>query len=56
VQDALARVPDLSPKQKLALRNTLMQMTRDISFIRLIADSARGPWTEAAVRGDEPPR
>jgi hypothetical protein len=53
VQDAIARVPDLSPRQKLALRNVLMAMTRDISFIRMIADSARGPWTEAAVRGDD---
>jgi len=53
IDDALARVPDLSPKQRLALRNTLMAMTRDISFIRLIADSARGPWSEAAVRGDD---
>jgi hypothetical protein len=54
VQDALARVPDLSPKQRLALRNTLMTMTRDISFVRMIADQTRGPWSEAAVRGDEP--
>jgi hypothetical protein len=28
VQDAIAKIPDLSPRQKLALRNTLMAMTR----------------------------
>ena len=54
VQDALARVADLSPRQRNALRNVLMQMTRDISFVRMIADQTRGPWSEAAVRGDEP--
>ena len=54
VQDAIARVPDLSPRQRNALRNVMMGMTRDTSFIRLIADAARGPWSAAAVRGDEP--
>jgi len=28
-------------------------LCRDISFIRMIADQARGPWSEAAVRSDE---
>jgi hypothetical protein len=55
VQDAIAKIPDLSPRQKLALRNTLMAMCRDISFIRMLADSAKaaGPWSEAAVQGTD---
>jgi hypothetical protein len=55
VQDAIARVPDLSPKQRLALRNVLMSMTRDVSFARMVLDQAKakGPWSEAAVRGDD---
>src|SRR6516162_5016659 len=36
VQDAIARVAGLSPRQRLALRNELMQMTRDIGFIKCI--------------------
>jgi hypothetical protein len=52
VQDAIARIPDLSPKQKLALRNVLMGMTRDVSFARMVLDQAKakGPWSEAAVQ------
>jgi len=51
IQDAIARVPDLSPKQKLALRNTLTTMLRDISFIRMLAEAAHmhGPWSQAAM-------
>jgi hypothetical protein len=51
VQDAIAKIPDLSPRQKLALCNTLMAMTRDISFIRLIHDQARhlGPYSDQAA-------
>ena len=59
MQDAIARVPDLSPRQRLALRNTVMAMTRDISFIKLIHDQTRGPWSAAVVWGDDgawPPR
>jgi hypothetical protein len=59
VADAIARVPDLSPRQRLALRNVMMSMTRDIGFIRLIDEQTHGPWSEAAVRGDDggwPPR
>jgi len=53
IDDAIAKVPDLSPKQRNALRNLMMGMTRDISFIKLVADSARGPWSDQAVRQDE---
>jgi hypothetical protein len=55
---ALDRVKGLGPKQRLALHNEILRMLRDIEVIRLVAHSARGPWSEAAVRGDEgwPPR
>jgi hypothetical protein len=51
VQDAIAKVPDLSPRQRLALRNTFMTLCGDISFIRMIADQAHhlGPHSEAAA-------
>jgi hypothetical protein len=57
VQDSIAKVPDLSPRQKLALRNTLMAMCRDISFIKLVHEQAHhlGPYSDqaAGVRQDE---
>jgi hypothetical protein len=55
VQDAIARVADLSPKQRLALRNELMRTTRDICFVRLIAQQTRGPYSEAAVQDEGRP-
>jgi hypothetical protein len=57
VQDAIAKIPDLSPRQKLALRNTLMAMCRDISFIKLIAEQAHhlGPYSAAAVQDEGRP-
>jgi hypothetical protein len=57
VQDAIAKIPDLSPRQKLALRNVLMQMTRDVSFIKLVHDQAQhlGPYSEAAVQDEGRP-
>jgi hypothetical protein len=55
VRDAIARVPDLSPRQRNALRNVMMTLTRDLSFIRLINEAAHhGPWSEAVARGDKP--
>jgi len=33
--------------------NAMVTMTRDISFIKMVADSARGPSSDAAVRSDE---
>jgi hypothetical protein len=49
ITDAIARVAGLSPRQRLALRNELMRMTRDIGFLKLIHESARGPWTGAVL-------
>ena len=51
---ALDRVKGLGPKQRLALHNEMLRMLRDIEVIRLVAHSVRGPYSEAAVRGDEP--
>jgi len=48
------RVKGLGPKQRLALHNEMLRMLRDIEVIRLVAHSVRGPYSEAAVRGDEP--
>ena len=55
---ALDRVKGLGPKQRLALHNEMLRMLRDIEVTRLVAHSARGPWSEAAVRADDgwPPR
>jgi hypothetical protein len=55
IQDAIAKVPDLSPRQRLALRNTFMSLTRDIGYIRLITESAHahGPWSQQAVDHSE---
>ena len=55
IEQALAKVPGLGPKQRTALIHTLMAMTRDISFIRTLADSARaaGPWSQHAVDHSE---
>ena len=50
---ALDRVKGLGPKQRLAVHNEMLRMLRDIDVIRLVAHSARGPWSEAAVRGDD---
>jgi hypothetical protein len=54
IDDALKHVAGLTPKQRLAVHNEMVKLCRDISFIRMIADSARGPWSDQAVRADEP--
>jgi hypothetical protein len=38
--------------------NVMMEKMRDITFLRMLMDAAkaRGPWSEATVRSDEPPR
>ena|SRR6516164_3805093 len=53
VDDALRHVAGLTPRQRLAVHNEMTKLCRDISFIRMIAESARGPWSEQAVRQDE---
>ena len=49
VQDAIARVAGLNPRQRLALRNELMRMTRDIGFIKCIHEQSLGPHSDAAA-------
>jgi hypothetical protein len=49
VDQALDRVKGLGPRQKLALHNELTRMLRDIEVIRLVAHSARGPWSDQAA-------
>jgi hypothetical protein len=53
VQDAIARVANLTPGQRLAVRNSVMILTRDIDFIRLIAGQTRGPWSDAAAQPEK---
>jgi hypothetical protein len=55
VEQAIDRVAGLGPKQRLALHSELVRMTRDISFIRLIHESTRGPYSEAAVQDEGRP-
>jgi len=46
--DALKHVADLTPHQRrLAVHNEMTKLCREV------AESARGPWSEAAVRSDE---
>jgi hypothetical protein len=55
IEQAIAKVPRIGPQQRTALIHTLMGMMRDISFIRMLADSARaaGPWSQHAVDHSE---
>jgi hypothetical protein len=55
VDAALDRVKGLGPQQKLSLHNEICRMLRDIEVIRLVAQSARGPYTEAAVQDEGRP-
>jgi hypothetical protein len=53
VNEAIAKVANLSPSQRNAVRNVMMGLTRDISFIRLIHDQTRGPWSDAAAHPEK---
>ena len=55
VDQCLARVKGLGPKQKLALHNEVLRMLRDIEVIRLVAHSVKGPYSEAAVQDEGRP-
>jgi hypothetical protein len=41
IDDAIARVPDLSAKQRGAIKAAMTTMLRDIGFNRLMADQSR---------------
>ena len=47
IDDALRHVAGLTPRQRLAVHNEMVKMCRDISFIRMIAEQIRGPFSEA---------
>ena len=51
VDDALARVADLSPRQRNAVRAEVLRMWNDITFLRMLTEEARarGPWSAEAV-------
>jgi hypothetical protein len=51
VNEAIGKVAGLSAGQRLAVRNAVMGLTRDISVIKLIMQEARGPWSERAAEG-----
>ena len=55
VDDALARVADLSPRQRNAVRAEMLRMMNDITFLRQLTDEAkaRGPWSAEAVHPTE---
>ena len=53
VDMARDRVKGLGPKQRLALHNGVVKMTRDIGFIKLVANSIHGPYSAAAVPDEE---
>ena len=57
VDDALARVADLSPRQRNAVRAEVLRMMNDITFLRMLTEEARarGPWSEAAVQDEGRP-
>jgi hypothetical protein len=54
IDQALDRVKGLGPKAKLAVHNEMVKLSRDISYIRMVASQAHhmGPHSEAAVTTD----
>ena|SRR6516165_5322823 len=51
IEDSIARVADLSGRQRTALKAELMRTMHDIHFLRTLMDSAKakGPWSAKAV-------
>lgn len=47
----MARVADLSPRQRTAVRAEVLRMMNDITFLRQLMEEARarGPWSAEAV-------
>jgi hypothetical protein len=41
IDDAIARVPDLSAKQRAAVKAAMTTMLRDIGFNKMMADQAK---------------
>jgi hypothetical protein len=55
INDAIRRVADLTPRQRLAVHNEMGRLCRDISFMKMVADQTRGPYSEAAVQDEGRP-
>jgi len=55
IDNALKHVAGLTPRQRLAVHNEMTTLCRDISFIRMIAEQTRGPYSEAAVQDEGRP-
>jgi hypothetical protein len=51
IDQCLDRIKGLGPKQRLALHNELLKLSRDIGFIHLVASQAHGPHSAVAVHG-----
>jgi hypothetical protein len=51
IDDALARIPDLTGRQKNALRAELLRMTRSLDFIKHVTEQAHqlGPHSSQAA-------
>jgi hypothetical protein len=54
IDQTLDRVKGLGPKQRLAVHNEMVKLSRDISYIRMVASQAHhmGPHSEAATHLD----
>ena len=55
INDAIRRVAGLTPRQRLAVHNEMVRLCRDISFMKMVADQTRGPYSEAAVQDEGRP-
>ena len=55
IDDALKHVAGLTAKQRLAVHNEMTKLCRDISFMKMVADQTRGPYSEAAVQDEGRP-
>jgi hypothetical protein len=57
ISQALAKVPNISSRQRTALTHVLMAMCRDIDFLRQLTAAAKaiGPWSQAAVSDEGRP-
>jgi hypothetical protein len=53
IDDALKHVAGLTPKQRLSVHNEMVKLCRDISFIRMIAERTRGPWSDRAAHPED---
>jgi hypothetical protein len=54
IDQAVARVQGLSPKQRLAVHNEMVRLCRDFDFMKRVAAQVRGPGPdELAIHGSD---